>query len=274
MSVTAVDELIRDPYATFARRILRLIPLDGLGGDYGASERGRMVHEVLHRFIRLNQGPLAADAHLGLLAIAREVIAEMGADEATAALWLPQMERIARWFIDCEREWRQSVRAQHGERDGRIEFAVRGRPFVLTARADRIDEFSDDKLRIIDYKTGAIPSFKDTAQGYSPQLLIEAHMAMQGGFPGIAPAPVGELLYVRLSGGDPAGEERSCTKDVTALAEQTAADLKRLLDGYGDAETPYEARDWSREPDRAGDYGHLSRWREWAAESGGPGESA
>jgi ATP-dependent helicase/nuclease subunit B len=274
MSVTAIDELIRDPYATFARRILRLIPLDGLGGEYGAAERGQMVHEVLHRFTVNSPGPLAEDAYLRLLEEARLVIAEMGVDEATAAVWWPQMERIARWFIVRERDWRETVKAQHGELSGKIEFPVRGRRFVLSGRADRIDVLRDGKLRIMDYKTGALPSFTDTTQGYSPQLLIEAHMAMQGGFASVAAAPVREVLYVRLSGGDPAGEVRLCPGDVAVLAEQTAAGLKRLLDGYADFATAYEARDWSREPERAGDYGHLSRWREWAAEAGGPGEDA
>jgi ATP-dependent helicase/nuclease subunit B len=269
MSVTAIDELIRDPYATFARRILKLVPLDGLGGEYGPAERGQMVHAVLHRFTAKYPGPLPLDADLRLLEEARTVIAEMGVDEATAALWWPQMERIARWFIHCERQWRETARAQHGELDGRIEFPVRGETFVLTGRADRIDELRDGSLRIMDYKTGALPSFTDTKQGYSPQLLIEAHMAAQGGFAPVARAGVSEVLYVRLSGGDPAGEVKRCRDDVVRLAEHTAAGLKRLLDGYADPATPYEARDWSREPDGARDFGHLSRWREWAAESGG-----
>src|SRR5687768_6391298 len=118
LSVTAIDELIRDPYATFAHRILRLRPLDGLGGDHGASERGQMVHAVLDRFTRRWPGPLPAEAHLELLEEARGVIAEMGVDEATAALWWPQMQRIANWFIDCERQWRETATAQHGELDG------------------------------------------------------------------------------------------------------------------------------------------------------------
>jgi ATP-dependent helicase/nuclease subunit B len=108
------------------------------------------------------------DAALRLLEEASGVIAEMGVDEATAALWWPQMERIARWFIECERQWRETARAQHVERDGRIEFPVRGQTFVLTGRADRIDELHDGTLRIMDYKTGALPSFTDTAQGLQP----------------------------------------------------------------------------------------------------------
>jgi ATP-dependent helicase/nuclease subunit B len=124
-------------------------------------------------------------------------------------------------------------------------------------------------LRIIDYKTGALPSFSDDKQGYSPQLLIEAHMAAEGGFSGVPAAPVSDLMYVKLSGGDPAGEVKPCRDDVVARAAQTADDLKSLLDGYADPATPYEARDWSRDPGGARDYGHLSRWREWAADSGG-----
>jgi ATP-dependent helicase/nuclease subunit B len=94
-------------------------------------------------------------------------------------------------------------------------------------------------------------------------------MAAQGGFPDVAARPVSDLLYVRLSGGDPAGEVVRCKGDVAAIAEQTATDLKGLLDDYADAATPYVAHDWSREPDGARDFGHLSRWPEWAAESGG-----
>lgn len=271
LSVTGLDELIRDPYATFAHRILWLVPLDGLGGEYGPSERGQMVHAVLHRFTERHPGALPADATSRLLEEARAVIAEMGVDEATAALWWPQMERMARWFIDCERQWRETARAQHVELEGRIEFPVAGRPFVLSGRADRIDELHDNTLRIIDYKTGALPSFNDDTQGYSPQLLIEAHMAARGGFAGVRATPVSDLMYVKLSGGDPAGQVKRCRDDVVTRAEQTAVDLKTLLDGYADPTTPYEARDWSRDPDGARDYGHLSRWREWAAESGGDG---
>jgi ATP-dependent helicase/nuclease subunit B len=269
LSVTAIDELIRDPYATFAHRILWLVPLDGLGGEYGPSERGQMVHAVLHRFTERYPGALPADA--------------------TCACWRRPAPSLPKWASTrrrppCggrrwsawpagsssrERKWRETARAQHVELDGRIEFEVAGKPFVLSGRADRIDELHDGSLRIIDYKTGQIPSFSDTAKAYSPQLLIEAHMAAQGGFAGVPAAPVGELMYVRLSGGDPAGETAPCKDDVTALAEQTAAGLKSLLEGYADPATPYEARDWSREPDGARDYGHLSRWREWAAESSG-----
>lgn len=272
LSVTALDELIRDPYATFARRVLGLIPLDPLGLVLGAAERGSLVHEILRRFTTNCPGRLPADAVRLLLDQARAVFDAEGIDGATAALWWPQLERMAGWFVEAERVLRQTVERQHVEVTGRLEFAVRGHSFTLTGRADRIDALRDGSLRIVDYKTGTLPSFNETAKKYSPQLLLEAHLATQGAFADIPPAPVSELLYVRLSGGEPAGEVAAFEKDIAAAAASAAAGLRSLLDSYADEATPYAASDWSGEPDQAGDYGHLSRWREWSAIASNGGE--
>ena len=44
---------------------------------------------------------------------------------------------------------------------GEIEFEVSGAPFMLVAKADRIDTRPDGSLAIIDYKTGGTPSQKE-----------------------------------------------------------------------------------------------------------------
>ena len=49
-SVTEIETLRRDPYAIYARRILRLKALDPLLRDPGAAERGTLFHAILHRF--------------------------------------------------------------------------------------------------------------------------------------------------------------------------------------------------------------------------------
>lgn len=264
LSVTGVDELLKDPYAVFARRILKLTPLDPLDVVLGRAERGLFVHAVLSRFTKRTPGPLPSDAAHMLLDEARAVFAEMEVDEPTAAFWWPQMERIAHWFASSEQALRETAAAQHAEVDGRLDLQLSRGGFTLTCRADRIDLLNDGGLRIIDYKTGAPPSFKEQARNFSAQLLLEAHVAAAGGFAGLAAMPASNLLYIRLSGGEPAGELVPCKDDVATLAEATAEKLKRLLDLYGDEATPYEAKDWSGDPDREGDFGHLSRWREWA----------
>ena len=66
------------------------------------------------------------------------------------------------------------------------------------------------RFAILDYKTGQPPTGKQVRMGLSPQLTLEAAILREGGFEGIdAGASVGELVYVRLSGNNPPGEERS-----------------------------------------------------------------
>ena len=53
-----------------------------------------------------------------------------------------------------------------------------------------------------------MPTEKQVRIGISPQLTLEAAILRRGGFAGIAAgASVGELVYVSLKGGEPAGEE-------------------------------------------------------------------
>ena len=47
ISVTEVDRLKADPYAFYAKRILRLAPLDPVDADPSAAWRGTAVHDVL-----------------------------------------------------------------------------------------------------------------------------------------------------------------------------------------------------------------------------------
>ena len=73
--------------------------------------------------------------------------------------------------------------------------------FVVTAKADRLDVLQDGRLEVIDYKTGSPPSSKEVAAGFSPQLPLEALIAVRGGF---ADVPEGRdmasLLYWHLKG--------------------------------------------------------------------------
>jgi len=52
LSVTEIETLIRDPYAIYARHILRLEPLDDLGAAPDLAERGTILHAIFAAFIR------------------------------------------------------------------------------------------------------------------------------------------------------------------------------------------------------------------------------
>ncbi|RYI95435.1 MAG: double-strand break repair protein AddB, partial [Acetobacteraceae bacterium] len=58
LSVTEVETLLADPYAFYARRVLRLNPVDPLDAEVGASDYGNLVHATMARFVRrLAAGP-------------------------------------------------------------------------------------------------------------------------------------------------------------------------------------------------------------------------
>jgi len=262
---------MRDPYAIYARHILGLKALDPIDADPGAADYGSVIHCTLDRFVREHPGALPADAEARLIALGAEEFAHFMTRPGVWAFWWPRFERIAQWFVRREAARRPGIAASLTELEGALTVAAAHAPFTLTARADRIDRTADGTLTIIDYKTGQLPSSKEVAAGYAPQLPLEAAIAAAGGFEGLAAAPVAELLYWRLRGGEPAGEEKPAGDDPTGLAERALDGLTALIAAFDDADTPYRSRPRPAAAPRFSDYEHLARVKEWSA---GAGEDA
>ena len=271
LSVTEIETWMRDPYAIYARHVLKLRPLDPIAADPGAAERGQFIHQALDGFVREWPLALPADAVERLLEHGRAAFGDLLARPEVWAFWWPRFERVARWFVATERGRRPTIRYEASEVSGRIEFDGRAGPFILTAKADRIDRLPDGRLVIIDYKTGTVPSATDIALGFSPQLPLEAALAESGGFDGIAAAKVAALAFWRLSGGEPAGEEKPVKGDAMDLARQAHGGLEALIWAFDDPETPYRACPRPRHAPRFADYAQLARVQEWSAD-GGPAE--
>ncbi|WP_319772469.1 double-strand break repair protein AddB [Breoghania sp.] len=281
ISVTGVERWVRDPYAIFAREILKLDPVAPLGGVPGAAERGTLIHDALADFIDEWRGDFDASALARLLEKGRERFAPLSAFPEIHALWWPRFERIAEWFIHEFEAPRQGIASRHAECGGRIELEGPAGPFRLTGYADRIDIAEDGSLILLDYKTGIPPSAKEVAALFAPQLPLEAAMAARGGFQDIpATKEVSEMAYIRLSGGTKAGEEKSIrgrdTKDIdfADLAEAAFEKLEGLVRAYDRPETGYLSRARpKREAEMNGDYDHLARVREWSVGEDAEGES-
>jgi ATP-dependent helicase/nuclease subunit B len=267
-SVTEIETLIRDPYAIYARRVLRLPVLDPIDADVAAAERGTIIHAALEKFAAAWPRELPDNALAELIRIGGEVFRGAMERPGVAAFWWPRFERIAHWIVDFERAHRAHMRIAHAELRGEVEIDV-GRTITLRGRADRIDEMKDGTLAIIDYKTGTPPTAKQVDSGLTPQLPLEAAMAERGGFKDIAPARSSSLLYLRLTGGETAGETREVGAE--GLAEKTWARLVELLTKYESEMTPYLSRPRPMFVGRFSDYDHLARVKEWSA-SGEGGE--
>ncbi len=258
LPVTDIETWVRDPYAIYAKRILRLRVLDPLDAPVGPLERGTAIHRAMELFVSRHPGPLAPDAALQLIAIAERVFEDQAIPKATLAVWRPRFAGAAYWFVEMERERRAEIRASHVEIAGTLDIADN---FTLEARADRIDIFNDGAAAIIDYKSGGIPAEKQIKAFLAPQLPLEAAILNGGGFKDVGPRAVHELSYVRLSGGRERGEWRPVRLDTIA---ETLARLKQRVADFSDPVSAYLPRVQPLRANIVGDYDHLSRVREWS----------
>lgn len=266
---TEIETWMRDPYAIYARRILRLEALDSIDADPGAADYGSVVHKALERFQKAYPDAMPDAAEARLLEIGRAVFTEKLRDlPGVWAFWWPRFESVARWFAGIEAGRRAALAASYCEFEGALTLDGPAGPFVVAAKADRIDLLADGTLAVIDYKTGAPPSRREVAAGFAPQLPVEAAIARAGGFPGIPARAVSELLYWRLKGGETGGEISGAGDDPGGLADAAVEGLRGLILAFDRVETPYEARPHPERAPRFSDYAHLARVKEWATAAG------
>jgi ATP-dependent helicase/nuclease subunit B len=276
LSVTEIEALVRDPYAIYAKHVLRLDALDPIAAPPGAAERGTLLHDILGKFAMDYPKALPPDAVKELL--------QRGADafrplESTYpelyAEWWPRFERLAAAFAGWDQGRRAAIAEVFAERGGELRIPLPGgEDFTLRARADRIEARADGSFAIVDFKSGQPPSAKEVFAGFSPQLTLEAAMLMEGGFEGI-PAARGtpELLYVRISGGRPplAPRDVKPPKDHPRTVPEIVAEHRRrlagLVEGYIAGERGYTSRPFPKYARRYSDYDHLARVKEWSLAS-------
>jgi ATP-dependent helicase/nuclease subunit B len=267
LSVTQISTWMADPYAIYAREMLRLKRLHPLDAEIGPADRGNLVHQVLDRFLREYRTALPDHAEQILRDLAEEVLRDASAARPSVwAYWRPRLGRIAKWFVEEERRRRQIARPLATETKGEVSFAGPAGPFLLTTKADRVDRLADGLLAIIDYKTGSVPSAKDVERGVAPQLPLEAVIAQMGGFQDVPAAEVGELAYWRMTGGREAGSvQRIATgAEAIALAAEAQEGLAGLIALFDDPNTAYEPVPWPERAPRFSDYRHLARLAEWS----------
>jgi len=271
LSVTAIEDWLRDPYTIYARTILRLAPLDPVDTPPGARDRGTVIHGAIGDYTELFAAKPPADPLKELLALGEKHFAALADYPEARAFWWPRFLRIAHWFAQWDGERRAGIKALHAEIRGELKFPVGQREFTLSAIADRIEQRADGSYAILDYKTGAARTEKQVRTGLAPQLTLEAAILRGGGFKPIAAGSVSEIAYVTLKGGEPAGKPNDINfKDGTpdSQADHALAKLKELAARFEDAATPYLSLVHPMWKTHYGDYDHLARVKEWSATGG------
>ena len=257
LSVTGVETLIRDPYAIYARHLLRLHPLDPLRQGPDARLRGSALHDAMEAFTRaLPDGPLPEDGADRLREALATALEQTVPWPGTRRLWLGKFDRAAPALLEAEAKRRAQGRPLAIEATGRL--MLSDPPVELIARADRIDA-RGDAVAIYDYKTGEPPSAKQQA-AFAKQLFLEALMVTEGAFEDVPQRAVEDVRYLRIG----ARYEERAPKDFGPdLVANIRDELVALLCRYAEGQ-PYIARLAPEHLDYAGDYDQLSRFGEWS----------
>jgi ATP-dependent helicase/nuclease subunit B len=275
LSVTDIENWLRDPYTIYAKHVLRLFPLDAVNTPPGAADRGSVIHQAIGDFTKQFAAKLPADTEQELIELGEKSFAPLEDYPEARAFWWPRFKRIARWFADWERKRRPQLAAVYGEIRGELDIRLDPtRTFTLTARADRIELRHDKTYAILDYKTGAPPTEPQVRSGMAPQLTLEAAILRGGGFAGIAAGSVALISYVRLRGGEPAGEPKEIkfTEGTTdSQADRARDELTKVAARFLIGGEPYRSLVHPMWQKHYGEYDHLARVKEWGA-SGGESE--
>ena len=273
LSVTQIETWLRDPFAIYAREILRLRKLDPIDDVKDVLEYGTIVHAGLHRYLDQHGVARPPDMAEKLREAMHHALQDAGLREALLAWWAPRLTRIAAWIAETERT-RPPLRHIQPEVSGAWD--IPGANFRLAGRADRIEHRADGTLAILDYKTGTPPSQTAVDAGLAPQLPLEAAMAQAGAFGSAFQATVAELTYWHLTGGHTPGEARLLRKgDAAKIAELIAeaeTGLRALIAAYDDPAQPYLAQPWPGAAPRFSDFSQLARVGEWSVTGDGVDE--
>jgi len=258
LSVTEVEKLIRDPYHVYAKRVLRLRPLDPLRRLPDAALRGSILHEVMHAFVSatMDELPDPAAAEALLMAHVDQILDENAPWPVARRLWRSRMQRAAGHIVHGEVDRRRAGVPVALER--KAEWPVAATGVTLTGTVDRIDRQTDGSYAIYDYKTGTPPTDAQE-RAFNKQLWLEALMAEGGAFELAPPVHVAMIAYLGLG---PSPKTVIHNPAPEGLAQVRAQFIQRLIHMRA-ADTGFPSRRSVQQQRFKGDYDHLARFGEW-----------
>jgi ATP-dependent helicase/nuclease subunit B len=267
-SPSRVVKLIRDPYADYAQKVLRLEPLRSVSEDVDARERGTAVHKAIELF--------EEEANeMSISALIEQELNKAGAAEELIRLEMPMWERAGAAYLRWSAERKPRRADAVTEEKTSITFESSAGTVTLKATADRVELMKDGTLAIIDFKTGQPKKAAQVETGLEPQLALEAAIGARARFGQLPAAPASELIYFQISmsaatlketNGKPLQFDSGSTREI---AEKALEGLKGLIELYANPAQPYYSKPRVEFIWNVADYDRLARRAEWSADEGG-----
>ena len=268
VSVTKVDQWLKDPYGIYARYTLGLKPLQPLVQKIDFSLQGKVLHKAIEDFVQDYPDQLPSDASDILNSYFERSVRLFAGENENLDFWKARIGSTVDWFLEHEGEWRKSYRLSATEAWGETVFDVDGKSFLLRGIVDRIDK-GVHGYAIVDYKSGGQFSRPKLLKGELPQLPLEAILLQRGGFDDLKRGDDAELVpyylgYWKFSSGEKGGETvylEDGFGETLAIVEDGFLNLVRVF--YALETSFYAVPDGGNLP-RFNDYEHLARVREWS----------
>jgi RecB family exonuclease len=253
-SLSALERYQDCPFKFFAADILRLEEVPEDESTMSPRARGRFIHEVFQRFYEAWDSRGGGAITSERVDEARALMAEVAEPllsrlpEADAALERARLfgSAISTGSLEIVLGHEASSPADVRERwlEYRLEgeFGLgsqQGRKVALRGVADRIDLLVDNRLRVVDYKTGSAPNPSRALQVAIYALCTQERLRDRDS----GKWPIAEALYLAFSGKKSQADVVRAGDDPTEALEAARTRLLRIVDRVAGGEFPPQPHD-------------------------------
>lgn len=202
LSVTQIEDLVRDPYHIYVQKILKLKRIDPIEQNSSSTDFGQITHKIIERIT------VEGLNYKQALDYSKSLLSDYAVQLYNFNLWWPTIKKMIDWIITYNKQQIDLGIKIYSEVTGTVKLQIAKEIFCITAKADRIELDDQGRATIIDFKTGMVPSDKEIKMGLSPQLTLEALIALKGGFNSLNIAGINMLKYISLKGHENVIEEK------------------------------------------------------------------
>ncbi len=182
ISATEIETLLYNPYEFYAKKILRLKPLDELERDSDAKEYGNFIHKIMEEFSNFHNLDISKITQENFNNIANKIYADFNSKNLANESWLFKVAIMSEKILDIEKEVQPQIKNIICENSGEVTLKINENEITIKCKADRIEKYNEYTYSISDYKTGEIPNKNDIKTLKKPQILVEAIILNNNGF--------------------------------------------------------------------------------------------
>ncbi len=292
LSVTGIEALVQNPYYIYARNILKLQKLADFNEQGSYAGYGSWIHKIFETF---SYNPTASTSEnvARLDRLAQKYIHDYTNDDMEKIIWNHRFSRTKYGMHAQIRDNSHDFIHSYNEKYGIYNITLDNKStFTLTGIVDRLDVIeveydnnnkSEEKIRIIDYKTGKAPTRPKVLSGFYPQLPLLALIAQEGGYRShndntldIQNMQAHSMWYWQVESSNikptfvpakpTAKEDKTHDELISELILNTKYSLKKLLNDFTKEETVYNAHPHGIGESKRTDYDHLARVEQWSKE--------